>query len=276
MKITAPTKERHDIWLNVCLSVCGLRFMLTCPVQALKYLLARPNTMNSPRGNALSAAPMSPTSGPSELPYDDGRPGLMSSPRSFRSGRSTQANADWTNSTRGQRSRSQISFGGSIGKRSGTPAAEYLRYGGSEDPLTPTKSIDQGPGAGIEDGDDLEFELHNDSFSDGFDGLENVRACCDGMHTVGGHHHHHHHHHPPQQPKQPQPQPAQNGQSQRNDHHLDTRPTDPRPTSPAFSFRSRSRAGSATSHDGGGFFSSRMRFGSKRSTKTAASAQETT
>jgi hypothetical protein len=57
------------------------------------------------------------------------------------------------------------------------------------------------------------------------------------------------------------------------DGHLDARADPPRPSSPAWSFRSRS--GSTTSHEGG-FFSGKLRFGSRRSAKTsnATSAME--
>jgi len=48
--------------------------------------------------------------------------------------------------------------------------------------------------------------------------------------------------------------------------HRDARVDPPRPSSPAWSFRSRS--GSATSHDGG-LFSGKLRFGSRRSAKTS-------
>ncbi|VDC07939.1 unnamed protein product [Peniophora sp. CBMAI 1063] len=267
MKITAPTKERHDIWLN-----------------ALKYLLARPNTVGGPMGGPMSGPmggtmprggprPMSPDGLSTELPpTEEGRPaGLLSSPQSFRSQRST--NGEWNITPRGQRSRSQISMGGSIGKRSGTPAAEYLRYA-NDGPYSPTKSFEHvgGPGATDED-EDLDFELHDDSLSDGgFEGLENVRACCDGRHTVGGHHHHHHHHHehshaPPtrngstQSYLQNGPQPRERSRVRGGQQHLDAQPVDPRPSSPAFSFRS--RAGSTTS-DGGGLFGGKLRFGSRR------------
>lgn len=152
-----------------------------------------------------------------------------------------------------------------MGKRSGTPAAEYLRWSNLDGPSSPTKSFEHIPG---NDGE-LDFELHEDTLSDeGFEGLENVRACCDGRHTVGRsgriEHHHHHHHHD-------QPQPRE--RSRTRDQLLDPNPHDiSRPVSPAWSFRS--RAGSATSHDreGTGFFS---RFGSRRSTKTALSSVTT-
>ncbi|KAF8889574.1 hypothetical protein BD779DRAFT_1662013 [Infundibulicybe gibba] len=185
MKITAPTKERHDIWLNVS------PFHLA----ALKYLLSRPNGMNitSPANN--TAVPPSPVSG--EYTDDDRRPPLTTSPQSQRSGRSARQGDTWNTTPRGQRSRSQLSARGSIGKRSGTPAVEYLRWNGPDSPYSPSKSFVDVP---AHDDEDLDFELHGDSLSDdAFEGMENVRACCDGRHTVGHsgkHHHHHHHDHP--------------------------------------------------------------------------------
>jgi hypothetical protein len=93
-----------------------------------------------------------------------------------------------------------------------------------------------------------------------------VRACCDGLHTVGGDQQQQHHHHP----HRDDPPPAR---PRTRDGHLDAHADPPRPSSPAWSFRSRS--GSTTSHDGG-FFSGKLRFGSRRSVKTsnATSAME--
>ncbi|EMD35304.1 hypothetical protein CERSUDRAFT_116103 [Gelatoporia subvermispora B] len=248
MKFTAPTKERHDIWLN-----------------ALNYLLTRPSAgqMSSP-GN-MGAAPLSPMSLNKDLPSDE--PPIpqpdFSSPQSQRSARSARTGISvdsWNTTPRGHghRSQSQISLGGSMGKRSGTPAAEYLRLAGHERAPSPSKDFEHVPG---QDDEDLSFELHGDTMSDdGYEGLENVRACCDGRHTVGrshDHHHHHHHHH------DPAPAPPPRAPSRARDH-LDAHPQETaRPASPAWSFRS--RAGSSISHDGGSFFS---RFGTRRSTKT--------
>lgn len=247
-----------------------LRIILTHrPItQALKYLLTRPNAIPANAQGGSMHAPLSPMSMDRELPDDEQHvhPNVMASPQSQRSARTgrTQLSADsWNVTPRGQRSRSQISLGGSIGKRAGTPAAEYLRWSerGEQELLhSPTKDYEHIPG---QDDEDLDFELHDETMSDGgFEGLENVRACCDGRHTVGRsgireHHHHHHHHddHPPEHQIQRQPS--------RPLDHLQAAPKDiSRPSSPAWSFRS--RAGSGTSHDGAGFFS---RFGSKRSTK---------
>lgn len=179
------------------------------------------------------------------------RPPVTPSPQSQRSARSVGREQSWSTTPRGQRSRSQLSVVGSVGKRSGTPAAEYLRWNGPESPYSPTKSFEHVPAA--PDEDDLDFELHGEGMSnDGFEGLENVRACCDGRHTVG--HHHHHHFNPHEH--------AQNG-----DSHLDVHPSETaRPVSPAWSFRS--RTGSVNSHDGNGLFGGKLRFGSRRSTKT--------
>ncbi|KAI0254640.1 hypothetical protein BJV78DRAFT_934674 [Lactifluus subvellereus] len=263
MKFTAPTRERHDIWLN-----------------ALQYLLTRPGTIpsttNGPNGTITvsGATPFSPMTGHAGLPAEDHQPDRhnpqLASPQSLRSGRSLHVSGDTWGTSRGQRSTSQLSVGGSIGKRSGTPAAEYLRYPGPDGPYSPSKSFEQVRG-GVGD-DDCDFELHEETMSDGgFEGLENVRACCDGMHTVGGdhrhtHHHHTHHHHPHLDDPPPE-------RPRMRDGHLDARADPPRPSSPAWSFRSRS--GSTTSHEGG-LFSGRLRFGSRRSAKTsnATSAME--
>ncbi|KAH7913300.1 hypothetical protein BJ138DRAFT_1124484 [Hygrophoropsis aurantiaca] len=253
MKITAPTKERHDIWLN-----------------ALKYLLARPNAVGGSPSQNGNGVPTSPMSQSAELTDDDHRHMVESSPQSQRSGRSSRNGGAFSTTPRGTRSRSQLSVRGSVGKRSGTPAAEYLRWAGPESPYSPTKSFEQILSQG-QDEDDLEFELHGDSMlDDAFEGLENVRACCDGRHTVGhsGHHHHHHNHnhnhnHAPQL---------------NNIDHLDVHQLEnARPASPAWSLRS--RAGSAKSHEGGGGLFSwgrddegKLRFGSRRSMKTVHTA----
>lgn len=238
--------------------------------QSLKYLLARHNPGQTTHPGNATIVPDSPISGEAFLPDDDQHLAVNSSPRSQRTGRSLRNEPPFNTTPRGKRSRSQISMGGgSIGRRSGTPAAEYLRWNGPESPYSPTKSFVDVP-AHDEDEEDLEFELHGDSLSDdGFEGLENVRACCDGRHTVGhaGKHHHHHHH-----------------ESENGDHNhtgsssVISGPA--RPVSPsAWSFRS--KTGSTHSHEGGGtsLFSwgrgrnddGKLKFGSRRSTKTVQS-----
>ncbi|KAF8492517.1 hypothetical protein JB92DRAFT_3002848 [Gautieria morchelliformis] len=241
MKITAPTKERHDIWLN-----------------ALNYLLARPSTglAHSPqtiRSNVNQA--VSPAYGSMRLPADEGvHRDVLASPRSARSIGSALSGDSWNITPRAQRSQSRLSTNGSIGKRSGTPAAEYLRLGGPDSHHTSPGKSDYEYVPGRNDDDDLDFEIHDSiANGEGYEGLENVRACCDGRHDLGTlsrkPHHHHHHRHPPH--------PAGLSQNQ------SVEPNEPasRPVSPsAWSFRS--RAGSTTSHGGDSIWS---RFGSKRS-----------
>jgi hypothetical protein len=182
--------------------------------------------------------PESPSSGHGEFLDDTHRQNQLS-PKSQGSPRGNS----FSTTPRGRRNHSQLSVGGSIGKRSGTAAAEYLRWAGPESPYSPTKSFEHIGGHRNEE--DLDFELNVDSKSDeGFEGLENVRACCDGLHTVG----HHRLHHP--------------------SHNGDALPEPTRPVSPSgWSFRS---IGSSHSHEGGIFSWGRReegkpRFGSRRS-----------
>lgn len=177
-----------------------------------------------------------------------------------------------------------------MSKRSGTPAVEYMRWSGPESPYSPDRSFVDIP---TQDPDDLDFELHNETMSeDAYEGLENVRACCDGRHTVGhsaGKHPHHHHH-------QHQHQHAMGGGSTApaamsisrrsvDNHLLDPHVAEQaRPSSPAWSFRS--RTGSSHGHGenggggGGGLFSwgrgedGKLRFGSRRSTKSSVPAHD--
>ncbi|THH27443.1 hypothetical protein EUX98_g6745 [Antrodiella citrinella] len=117
MKFTAPTKERHDIWLS-----------------ALQYLLSRPNPPVTSPANGIT--PQSPVSAEGRLPEMDSntpqQQNIIASPQSQRSTRTTRTGLStdsWNITPRGQRSHSQISLShtASMGKRSGTPAAEYLR-----------------------------------------------------------------------------------------------------------------------------------------------------
>jgi len=247
-------------------------------MQALKYLLSRPNNLNvmSPANNTV----LPQTPGSADLTDDEHRQQRqrpMATPPGQRSPRSPTKKDTWITTPRGQRSRSQISINRSASKRSGTPALEYLRWNnGPESPYSPDKSFVNVP---LQDSEDLDFELHSDpQFDEGFEGLENVRACCDGRHTVGHSgkiHHHHHHHHPHQQG-------TLNSRRSADNQHLDPNlHENPRPSSPAWSFRS--RTGSSQSHEGsggGGIFSwgrgedGKLRFGSRRSAKSSLPVQD--
>ncbi|THH09224.1 hypothetical protein EW145_g2179 [Phellinidium pouzarii] len=164
MKLTAPTKERHEIWLN-----------------ALQYLLARP----APTGVAQSpttqvnGAPVTPMRHPNGNGNVLDQSGVIS-PMSQRSGRSERSgmsnDSPWNITPRGgRRSRSRVSMGGSVGKRSGTPAAEYLRW--ADGPTSPSlRGFEQtSRGMDADEDEDLDFEIHDTTTSDqeGFEGLEN-------------------------------------------------------------------------------------------------------
>ncbi|KDN36019.1 hypothetical protein RSAG8_11105, partial [Rhizoctonia solani AG-8 WAC10335] len=122
MKFTAPTKERHDIWFG-----------------ALNYLLARPSTvaLSPESGNRSHLGTMTP-GGPAG-PAEEIRQQILSSPRSARTTESTTYHEGWNTTPKAFRSQSQMSSVGSVGKRAGTPAAEYMRWNPPE-AQSPTKS----------------------------------------------------------------------------------------------------------------------------------------
>jgi hypothetical protein len=265
MKFTAPTKERHDIWFSVSVRTISLLLFTEIASQALNYLLARPSTvaLSPESANRSRFGTMTP-SGPSG-PADEIRQQIMSSPRSARTTGSNTYHEGWNTTPKAFRSQSQMSSVGSVGKRAGTPAAEYMRWSAPEaqSPTKSTRAYQQQPQDDSLDFENIDFDEHDDGFiptepEPGFEGLENVRACCDGAHDLGsltrnpGHRHHHHHHQP---------------------RNLEVdRAISPRPASPAFSFRS--RASSRSHGDGGSLFSwggdggekkLSLRFGSKRS-----------
>jgi hypothetical protein len=225
-------------------------------IQALQFLLTRPATQFTSPGSGMTV-PSSPMSA-DEMEDGRYRPTGPGSPESRRSARKS------LNTTpRGRRSASQLSMGGSVGKRSGTPAMEYMRWSerdvGSPYSPTPDRSFEH-VGDDLGDDEDLDFELNEDEVGSdgGYEGLENVRACCDGRHTVGHHHTHHH----PHEPVALQPPPRA---PSRNTQHLTAVQDSSRPISPS-GWSMRSRAGSTQSRDGRGLFA---RFGTIRSNKNS-------
>lgn len=106
-------------------------------------------------------APLNPMSIGTDLANEQNQHASMASPHSHRSGRSTSnmsnSGADSFNNTpKGQRGRSQVSLRSLVGKWSGTPATEYLRWTEREPPYGPSRPYEHGGG----DEEDLEFELH--------------------------------------------------------------------------------------------------------------------
>lgn len=214
-----------------------------------------------PGNGNVPGTPMSTNTG--AVPYDDDEEFQLAdlSMNSAATGSpESQRNVRYSmNATpRGRRSASALSMRSSIGKRAGTPAAEFLRWSERDTPVSPEKTFDESRDE--EEEEDLDFEFNDETLSDGgFDGLENVRACCDGRHTVGGHHHHDHHDHEhPHGPPRP-PRPPSRSQSRMLNVSEGARPISPS------GWSLRSRSGSVHSQGVSGLFS---RFGSRRSAKT--------
>jgi len=155
--------------------------------QALNYLLARPSPSASAAPSRPPLSPVSANQRQATLPQEEPRH-FDYSPRSQRSGITMDS---YNGTPKPARSISRMSNPyGSVGKRSGTAAAEFMRWTG-EPPSSPAKAVDQGQ--------DADFQIHDDN-NDAYDGLENVRACCDGKHDVGNLSSKYHHH--PQQHQQ--------------------------------------------------------------------------
>jgi hypothetical protein len=237
IKITAPTRERHEMWFNVGFTISlGERQErrltgLPPPPQAINYLLTRPQTniegagaggMPSPaqRRNSVANIFASPGMGATyrdthTLPRRPTSPNF-STPRE----KQEQAQMYLQSSASEPRltPRSQSRHAHFPYKRSGTPAAEFLEataeFGSPRSPRisSPTKiggawdeSLQIVDPSDVEYGEgDLADDDDNDSMG-GFDGVENVRACCNGAHSLNElsqsarkrhmqHHHHHHHH----------------------------------------------------------------------------------
>lgn len=108
---------------------------------------------------------------------------MLSSPQSGRTLGSSYGSDAWNITPRGHPGPSTpFSQLGSVRRRPGTPAAEYMRWG-SDVPNSPDRDFEQ---ITVQPGEaDFDFEIHDDIGNEGnFDGLENVRTCCDGAHTV--------------------------------------------------------------------------------------------
>ncbi|KAE8266950.1 hypothetical protein A4X09_0g5394 [Tilletia walkeri] len=274
MKLTAPNKDRHDVWL-AALGYLVNRGMPTGDAMSMGDgggLTDQENRMLNAPSNAPS--PRKPRDRSATTGTGTGRSRFLSPARSLRSRKSNdaflyagnQSGSEANDATPRPRNGSVGATGAlslSSTKRAGLPARDYLEqvesdqaqrravaaqrallparshlrprqtgaseHGQQANPSTPGKmSIGSAfgiPGsAGVvaaqnvspkmpaDDSWDRLADLSSHSFNDprlktaeemleedneGFDGLDNVRACCDGKHDVGSlaHKHHHHHHH---------------------------------------------------------------------------------
>ncbi|KAM0787716.1 hypothetical protein ACM66B_003775 [Microbotryomycetes sp. NB124-2] len=172
LKITAATRERHDMWFN-----------------AINYLLTRPEgTLPS----APSASPRTQRSRTS-APMADGN--APTSPFAFMSTLTSKSDSRLTpRPSRGSR----LSFGGAnltgtaTRKRAGTAAEAFEnmnQFGSPRSIRTYSSQALAGAASGtesIEVVDRSEIPSDYDHLTDdGYEGLENVRACCGGSHDVG-------------------------------------------------------------------------------------------
>ncbi|BEI86568.1 hypothetical protein CcaverHIS002_0608550 [Cutaneotrichosporon cavernicola] len=174
IQLTAPTKERHDLWLS------ALNFLLQQGAGAPSGTLAARVTTERPR--RLSVIPdehgalRSPAKSMSRLSVRSVDREMLSTPRA-----------------QPPRPASAMSAGGrasSMRARASNAADSYMRrhavpsphYGGH-------RYKGAYKGAPITTTTGYEEEVEEDDLDDSFEGLDNVRACCDGRHTVGGHNH---------------------------------------------------------------------------------------
>jgi hypothetical protein len=175
------------------------------PLKALQYLLARPAAPDNASGQP----------GPSRAgPFDTSTPrqqhqrgqtepgGSQPSPTSLRSKSSrsafSAASLPFSLTPRAKKSSSALSaaFGGSMGKRAGTPAQDYLAQLEQDRLRSPEKRLGERAAGQMEgrrrpdDGDEDDDFEHigtddgDEDGTDGYEGLENVRACCDGAHDL--------------------------------------------------------------------------------------------
>ncbi|CAH7689784.1 meiotic cell cortex C-terminal pleckstrin homology-domain-containing protein [Phakopsora pachyrhizi] len=210
MKITAPSKQRHDLWLS-----------------AIKYLISRPESapgvhmtstpVDSPR--VPQAGIMSRIPAPSLSRLRSYDPLALNTPPTVRSaiygtGNISSNNSPTTRSSvvpsnratpRAIKGPSAVGAPSPSLTKTGTPTADFLKRVNETRSVTSLKaslgiySLDRNRKAlaSRNGGDEsmemvyesevsMSYESKEDDFAEGgFEGLENVRACCDGKHDVG-------------------------------------------------------------------------------------------
>ncbi|KAN0065213.1 hypothetical protein ACQY0O_001710 [Thecaphora frezii] len=218
VKITAPSRERHEAWLG-----------------ALDYLVHRPSIHDAANVTAeVGMGAMTDATdvensvttgviGRRSKTSNSQRPSLLSAQRSFLSRKSTDnlAPPESTPRRRGSSIGASSVMYPSTGKRRDLPAREYLQQQERERQMSmsPTSSLRRATSRSIggvsslmepdESYDQLSDlnepvndprlqtaeEMLEEDEEEGFEGLDNVRACCDGKHDVGSLAHEHGHGH---------------------------------------------------------------------------------
>lgn len=220
VKITAPNRERHEAWL------AALEYLVRRPTMQDATVVASNMTASGAQSDVendpaaagrKSVQKRRPRASASTIGSNSR---FLSPQRSFLSRRSTD-DAIRTESTPQHRKTSVLYP--SIGKRSDSAAKEWLQMHeyDRELAMSPTRSVRRGmhkDANASELGDDsydmLDLtatqtpgrarddprlktaeEMLEEDEPEGFDGLTNVRACCDGRHDVGSLAHNHTHNH---------------------------------------------------------------------------------
>lgn len=212
LKITAPNQERHDVWLH-----------------ALGYLVNR-NGVDEAKADVTATASdaasiMRPRSRASTAAYSMSRRGGNTPARSYAASGFNQssdsldfeARGDGTPRTRepsATESAGAQSATSYKSKRRNTAAREYLAqlatfqrnvddWGRRTAAGTPVQGGRETPSTSASDVDDTRLKTAEEMLEEneqlkqeGYEGLDNVRACCGGRHDVGslahkGQHHHH-------------------------------------------------------------------------------------
>ncbi|SCV74331.1 BQ2448_6763 [Microbotryum intermedium] len=194
MKITASTRERHDMWFA-----------------AISYLLARPDPVEGDTGMGASNVSPRGERSMSHIRRNENEYSLTPNAKMYNLGGSasesrltpkatSHSRLGGSRAARGHKV-SSTTFNSTY-KRSGTPANDYQRYNEFGSPRSArTLSFLGDESVEFIDRRDIPAGFGDEEGDETWEGLENVRACCDGKHDVGslsrrsGSNAHHPHHH---------------------------------------------------------------------------------
>lgn len=175
IQLTAPTKERHDLWLS-----------------ALNFLLQQQSTSST--GGTLAARTTNSDTRQRRLSVIPDEHGALRSPRSPHKSKSrlsvrSMENGSTPRAATQPRPASSIST--SMRSRASNAADTYMRRHAVPQPhFGGHRYKGAYKGAPIATAM-TDYEDDDEDPDESFEGLDNVRACCDGRHMVGDHTHRH-------------------------------------------------------------------------------------
>lgn len=193
--ITADTKDKHDMWY-AAISYFVQKSGPTAPSTpaAGQSTKARSGSV----GNTLTPRTMRKSNASSSGGFFSSlTPNKASTMYQQGSASESRLTPMGGATPRGSGSRSRTPHG-TAGKRSGTAAEAFERATHFGSPKMHDSPVGLGHEESLEVINRSEIPSdHGHDEDDGYEGLENVRACCDGKHDVGslsrsGHHHHNH------------------------------------------------------------------------------------